>query len=138
MNRGLLTEKQYRVLLCRNKGMTQSETAEELHTTRANVSMIERRARNKIEQARETLQAYQATLTDHSVRIPKGTKTYDIPPAVLGEGDRFGIHIQSNIVEIIRMVKDAHPSLLEGGRTNRVVTFAFNQKGKLRLGKIIR
>ena len=113
--------------------MTQSETARELHTTRANISMIELRARKKIRQARESLLAYQATLTDHSVRIPKGTRLYDIPSAVLGEGDRFGIHMQSNIVEIIRMAKSARPLCLEGGRTIRPITFVFNQKGKLRV-----
>jgi HTH-type transcriptional regulator, fmd operon transcriptional regulator len=135
MKRGLLTERQYRVLQCRGKGLTQSETARELHSTRANISMIEMRARRKIDLARESLLAYQTTLTDHSVRIPRGTKLYDIPPAVLREGDKFGIHIQGNIVEIIRMVKDSRPTCLEGGRTNRTISFVFNQKGKLRLGQ---
>lgn len=130
----MLTEKQYRVLQCRGRGMTQKETARELRTTRANVSMIELRARKKVEQARETLRVYQSTLTDHSVRIPRGVRLYDIPPAVLREGDRFGIHIQSNIVEIIRMVKNIHPLCFEGGKTNRSIILVFNQNGKLRVG----
>lgn len=114
--------------------MSQLETAKELRTTRANVSMIELRARKKIELARETLQAHQSTLTDHSVQIARGTRTYDIPPTVLREGDRFGIHVQSNIVEIIRLVKSVRPSCLTGGRTNRKITLVFNQSGKLRVG----
>jgi Tfx family DNA-binding protein len=113
--------------------MTQRETARELRTSRANVSMIELRARRKIREARETLRAYQSTLTDHSVQIPKGTKTYDVPPVVLKEGDRFGIHMRSNIVEIIRLVKSARPSCVEGGKTKRNITLVFNQNGKLRI-----
>lgn len=132
MKFGLLTERQYRVLTCRQMGMSQLQTAEELHTSRANVSMIELRARKNVERARETITAYESTLTSHPVTVPKGTRAYDIPPFVLREGDRCGVHIQSNIVEIIRMVREMDPPCLSnGGKTNRRVTFVFNQRGKL-------
>jgi len=93
--------------------------------------MIELRAHRKISQARETLEAYKSTLTNHVIRIPKGTRFYEIPSLVLGEGDRWGIHLQSNIVEIIRMVKDLRPSCLGNGRTIRTISFVFNKMGKL-------
>jgi HTH-type transcriptional regulator, fmd operon transcriptional regulator len=114
--------------------MTQKETAKALETTRANVSMIELRARRKVAQAKETLDAYRSTLTDHALRVPKGTRFYDVPPLVLGEGDRWGVHIRSNIVEIVRMVKDMRPPCLKQGRTTRSITFVFNNAGKLRVG----
>ena len=134
MKRGGFTEAQYRVLACRGKGMTQQETAEELETTRANVSMIELRARRKVLLARETLEAFQSTRTDHVLRVPKGTRFYEIPSVVLREGDRRGIHLQSNIVDIVRMVKGSRPSCLHAGKTTRSVFFVFNRAGKLRLG----
>jgi HTH-type transcriptional regulator, fmd operon transcriptional regulator len=130
---GLLTSAQYKVLVCRGKGMTQLETAKELGTTRANVSMIELRARRKVDRAVETLEAYKSTLTDHEVRIPKGTRFYEIPTLVLREGDKWGIHIQSNIVEIIRMVREIKPPCLASGRTNRPIPFVFNKRGRLRI-----
>jgi Tfx family DNA-binding protein len=132
MRLGSLTMAQYQVLLRRGKGLTQRQTAKELGTSRGNVSMMELRAKRKVEIARETLRAYQSTLTDHDVRVPKGTRMYDIPPLVLGAGDRFGIHLQSNIVDIVRMVKDAKPPCLAGGRTTRSLSLSFNQAGKLR------
>jgi Tfx family DNA-binding protein len=113
--------------------MSQSETARELHTTRANVSMIEHRARTNVERAKDTISAFQSTLTNHLVIVPKGTRAYDIPSFVLREGDRSGIHLQSNIVEIVRMVKEANPPCLASGKTNRRLSFVFNQKGKLTL-----
>ena len=131
---GSLTEAQYRVLACRGKGLTQLETAREMGTTRANVSMIELRAHRKVAQARETLEAYRSTLTDHVIRIPRGTRFYEIPTHVLREGDRWGIHMQSNVVEIIRMVKDTRPSCLARARTTRPILFVFNKMGKLRIG----
>ena len=113
--------------------MTQMETARTLGTTRANVSMIELRARRKIAQAKETLDAFRSTLTDHMLVVPKGSRFYDIPPLVLGEGDKWGTHIQSNIVEIVRMVKDLKPPCLKNGKTSRNITFVFNRAGKLRI-----
>jgi HTH-type transcriptional regulator, fmd operon transcriptional regulator len=133
--RGSLTDSQYLVLALRGKGMTQKEAAKALETTRANVSMIELRARRKVARARETLDAYRSTLTDHVLNIPKGTRFYDVPPLVLSEGDRWGIHMQSNIVEIVRMVKSVRPPCLRNGRTTRGVTFVFNRAGKLRIGR---
>jgi len=115
--------------------MSQKETAEALGTTRANVSMMEHRARKKVALARETLDAYHSTLTDHSVTVPKGTRFYDIPASVLTEGDRWGVHIQSNIVEIVRMVKGMRPTPLKDGRTTHGITFVFNKAGRLRIGR---
>jgi len=135
MRWGLLTESQYKVLVCRGKGMTQRETAVELGTSRANVSMIEARARRRVEMADQTLEAYKSTITDHAVIVPKGTRFYEIPSVILGEGDRCGVHLKSNIVDIVRMVNGVEPSALSGGKTNRSICFVFNKAGKLRLEK---
>ena len=132
---GVFTENELNVLRCRGKGMSQQETAVELHTTRANVSMIERRARRNLERARETLKAYELTLTDHAVIIEVGTRSQEIPGIVLREGDRFGTHIQSDLVDIVRMVRSLEPICLTGGKTNRCLRFTFNQSGKLSLAE---
>ena len=78
---------------------------------------------------------FRFTPADHVLVVPKGTKFYDSPPLVLGEGDRWGTHIRSNIVEIVRMVKDLKPPRLKGGKTSRSINFVFNKAGKLRIGK---
>lgn len=134
MRRGFLTESQYSVLACRGKGLTQRETAEELGTTRENVSMIELRARKRVQLARLTLEAYRSTLTDHVLSVPKGTRFYDLPSIVLREADRWGVHLRSNIVDIVRMVKEAEPACLRAGRTTRSISFVFNRAGKIRVG----
>ena len=95
--------------------------------------MIEMRARRKLVRARDTLAAYESTLTDHSIEIEKGVRIFDIPHIVLREGDKFGIHLQTNFIEIIRIVKGHRPSLLRKGRTANAIMFSFNEKGKVRL-----
>jgi len=130
---GLLTKQQYLVLKYRSKGLSQLETARELRTSRANVSMIELRARRKVRRARQTISAYQSVLSSHSVIIDKRARLQEIPSIVLHEGDKYGIHIKSNLVEIIRLVKSIKPSCLGDGKTIRKLKFTFAQSGKLQV-----
>ncbi len=132
---GLLNEKQFQVLRLRAKGLSQLETAKQLGTTRANVSMIELRARKKVQKAKETFQAYESLQILHNVIVEKGTRLHDLPSVVLRLGDRLHIHIQSNLVEIIRMAKSLEPSCVRNGVLARDLLFTFNQRGKLSLAQ---
>jgi len=64
---GLLKQKQWKILELRAKGFTQLETAKKLGTSRANVSMIEYRAKKKLERARETIQIYETLCASHRI-----------------------------------------------------------------------
>ncbi len=131
MKLGLLNQKQYMILRLRAKGLTQLETAHELGTSRANVSMIEWRARRKIEMARETLQAYESLQSSHALTVEKGTKLAEVPLMVLHEGDRRHVHIQSDLVEIVRLVRAVKPNCVRDGKTIRRITVRINERGKL-------
>ena len=131
MKLGSLSSKQYKVLKLRARGYTQLEAAKELGTTRANVSMIEHRARRKIEKARETLEASESIQSSHKVMVEEGTKLAEIPLLVLHEGDRHHIHIRSDIVKIVRLVRALRPKCVSNGTLTRSVTFQINEKGKL-------
>jgi len=131
---GFLTEKQFRVLSLRSKGYTQQEIASELHTSRANVSMLEGRAKKQVERARKTLRAYELSQTQHVVTIEPGTRLQKVPMVVLLEADKFQIHLHSNMVEILRMVKKQKPdSWSSDGKTKEEIVFNFNERGKLSL-----
>jgi HTH-type transcriptional regulator, fmd operon transcriptional regulator len=56
---GLFNQKQLKILRLRARGLTQLKVAKELGTSRANISMIEWRARRKLQKARETIRAYE-------------------------------------------------------------------------------
>ena len=131
MKLGLLNPKQYKILKLRAKGLTQLETAKELGTTRANVSMIELRALRKIEKARETLLTYESLQSTHKISVEQGTKLAEIPLLVLHEGDKHRIHVQSDIVKIVRLVRSLEPNCVKDGSLSRRVVFKINEKGKL-------
>ena len=71
---GLFNQKQWKILELRARGVTQLETAKKLGTSRANISMIEWRAKKKLDKARETIQIYEALQSSHRVSVDKGTK----------------------------------------------------------------
>jgi Tfx family DNA-binding protein len=131
---GLFTKRQFAVLKLRvGGGLSQLETAKKLGTSRSNVSMIESRAREKLEKARETLKAFESIVSRHFVKVDKGMRLHDIPAKVLQEGDKYGIHLRSNIIDIIRMVKQADPRSARTGTTTRELEFVFTQSGVLSL-----
>jgi|SRR5271165_923865 len=131
---GFLTEKQFRVLSLRSRGYSQQEVAVEMHTSRANVSMLEGRAKKQIELAKQTLRAFELSQTQHVVAIEPGTRLQKVPMIVLLEADKFETHLQSNMVEILRMVKRRKPdSWSSNGLTTEKIIFTFNERGKLSL-----
>jgi|ERR1700733_10790237 len=131
---GFLTEKQFLVLSLRSKGYTQREIAFELNTSRASVSMLEGRAKKQVVLARQTLRMYNLTQTQHIVTIEPGTRLQKIPLIVLLEADKFQIHLRSNMVEILRMVKKQKPdSWSPDGKTIEEIAFKFNERGKISL-----
>ena len=131
---GSLTKSQFLVLKYRASGLSQLQTAKKLSTSRANVSMIELRAKKKVKRAEETLRAYQSILgKKYIVKIKEGTRLQEAPSIVLREGDKNRIHLNSNLVEIIRMVKRADPNCLKDGSITRDIEFSFNQNGNLSL-----
>jgi Tfx family DNA-binding protein len=130
--RGLFTIEQYLVLKYRARGYTQLETAKALSMSRANVSMIESRARTKLKKARVTVRAYYSFKSMGSVVVERGTRLQDVPRVVLDEADRVGIHLRSNIVDILRMTKSKMgPNCVRKGRITKDLRFDFNPEGRL-------
>jgi hypothetical protein len=131
MRSGLFNQKQLKILKLRARGFTQLEAAKDLGTSRANVSMIEWRARRKLEKARETIQAYEALQSSHTVSVEKGTKLAEVPLIVLHEGDKRHVHIKSDLIEIVRLVKALRPNVVREGKILRRLEFKINERGKL-------
>jgi Tfx family DNA-binding protein len=128
---GLLSELQVEVLKLRAQGLSYADIAKKLNLSRAYVAMLELRAKRKIEIARKTLEIVSQIRAEALVKISKGTRLADIPSIVLKEADRRGIHLETNIIEIIRMVKLANPPCLEDGKTIRDIIFKVSPEGRL-------
>jgi Tfx family DNA-binding protein len=108
-NCGLLTKQQIEILTSRQKGATLEAIAARQHTTRQNVSQIEKRARRNVFLARRTLYVYERAVSLGTITIPVGTRKVDIPSMVLTEGDRRKVHVRANFLTLFENIASRAP-----------------------------
>jgi len=119
--KSFLTKRQLSVLRLRQAGLTQDEIAKRIKTTRANISLIEKRARENVERSRETLKEWNSILSPVRVTVQKGTDVMTIPEFVFSEADRSGIHVRTDSIGLITLIKKEKSDAI----INRVVTEEF-------------
>jgi Tfx family DNA-binding protein len=89
----ILTERQVEVLELREQGHTQKEVAAQLGTTDANVSAVERSARDNIEKAKKTLQLVRTLQSPTRFSVPEGTAFDTLVDEVYAKGNEADIKI---------------------------------------------
>lgn len=111
-NKSFLTKRQVMVLRLRQSGLTQDEIARRIKTTRANVSLIEKRARENIERSKETLKEWESIVSPVRITVKKGTDVIKIPEIVFAEADKSGIHVKANSLDLITRIKKEKGSVI--------------------------
>lgn len=103
-----LTEQQVEVLRLREQGLKQREIAERIGTTRANVSIIEKRARQNIDRAYETIRLWNKLRAPIRITVPPETDVFDIPKIVYDgvEGERIKI-VEDSVQLVARVQEEA-------------------------------
>jgi len=119
--KSFLTKRQLAVLRLRQAGLTQEEIARRIKTTRANISLIEKRARENVERSRETIREYNSVISPVRIAIKKGTDVMTVPEVVFAEADKASIHVKCDSIGLITLIKKEKG----GSITNRIVTEPF-------------
>ena len=127
---GILTQRQMEILRMRREGMSSVEVARRLGTTRQNVTILERRANRKIEEAAATLRFVQESNLGIVVRIPAGTHILDATKMLLERADSEEIKLKTNMVELISWVKTSLGDSLSSGETVRECTVFISISGR--------
>ncbi len=104
-----LTEQQIRILRLRAKGLKQSEIAEILGTSRANISILEKRALEKIEKAKNTLLLWEQINSKVAIEVKKGEDIFRVPDKLFEKADEVGIKVPYTTAEIIAFLVDNAP-----------------------------
>ena len=99
-----LTDTQIKVLKLRKKGLTQEEIATMMNTSRANISMIEKRANENVEKARNTLRIYNDIMAPVKLVVKEGVDVFDIPKMVFKTSDENDIHVNYSSLEILDLI----------------------------------
>ncbi|WP_017980941.1 Tfx family DNA-binding protein [Methanocaldococcus villosus] len=114
-----LTETQIKVLKLRYKGYTQEEIAKMLGTSRANVSMIEKRAKENIRKAYNTIKIYRMILAPVEIDIKEGTDVINIPNIVFSEADKKNIKVKYNTLQIIELINKKLKDYIENRKVKK-------------------
>ncbi|WP_054840226.1 Tfx family DNA-binding protein [Thermococcus sp. JCM 11816] len=134
--KSFLTEQQIRVLQLRAKGLKQSEIAEILGTSRANVSILERRALEKIEKARNTLLLWEQINSKISVEVKKGEDIFQVPEKLFKKADELGVKVPPySTAEIIAFLVEHAP--IDDRLAKRDFTLFLDREDRLRVSECI-
>ncbi|MDD1738978.1 MAG: Tfx family DNA-binding protein [Methanothrix sp.] len=104
-----LTERQSRVLQMRLCGLSQQEAADRLGTTRSNISILEKRARQNIARAEKTLQEWMMLRAPISLKAAAGTDVFDLPGMIFAAADEKGIKLPITSLDIIEQLQRRSP-----------------------------
>jgi Tfx family DNA-binding protein len=119
--KSFLTKRQLAVLRLRQAGFTQEEIARRIKTTRANISLIEKRARENIERSKETIREWNSVVSPVRVTVPKGMDVMSVPDIVFAEADKASIHVKCDSIGLITLIKKEKGSAI----SNRIVIEPF-------------
>jgi len=126
-----LTARQWQVIRYRAKGVTQTELAKLLNTTRENVNEIEHRARTKINAARATLAALQELEAKGEVLIPSGTSVFEAVFMTIVRADILGVKIRGSADDILAAIRARWRSRIRGYRFTSAVKIQVVPDGSL-------
>ncbi len=127
-----LTERQLEILELRSKWHTQEEIARKLGTTRENVTITEKRARDNIKKARRTIDAFEM-LSPVEIEIEKGDDVFQVPDKILRMGDTSGIDILYNKTTLVSMLRRKAGDRIGGNKILDGFKVLLLRNGKIRL-----
>lgn len=129
----VLTYRQAQVLALRERDISQADIADELGTSRANVSSIEASARDNLDKARETVTFAEALRAPVQVRIPAGTDLYDVPDLVYDACDEDGVKVDHTAPDLMKVVSDAAGAAVNGRAVSTPLLVGVTSDGLVRV-----
>ncbi|WP_089786441.1 Tfx family DNA-binding protein [Natronobacterium haloterrestre] len=129
----VLTYRQAQVLALRERDISQADIADELGTSRANVSSIEASARENLEKARETVAFAEALRAPVRVRVPEGTDLYDVPNRVYEACDEAGVKVDYTAPDLMKAVSDAAGAAITGREVSTPLIVGVTSDGMVRV-----
>ena len=107
VNKTHLTKKQFDILRKKIAGKSLSEIAQEMHTSRANISSIAKTAEDNVKKSRNTLKLVELINWSIKIDVKAGANIYEISEKVFREADRKKIRISHNYSELVRLITEA-------------------------------
>lgn len=129
----VLTRRQAEVLALREQGLSQASIAEQLDTSRANISSVESSARDNVRNARETIAFAETLQTAAQVPVEAETDLYDVPAAVYEACDDAGIKVDQTAPKLMNAISDAADNAIHGRQVKRDLIVGITTDGTVRV-----
>ncbi|MDR5656038.1 Tfx family DNA-binding protein [Halodesulfurarchaeum sp. HSR-GB] len=129
----VLTRRQAEVLALRERGLPQAAIAEELGTSRANVSKVETSARDNIEKARETVAFAETLQAPVQIDVDPGTDLYEVPDLVYDGCDDAGVKVPYSAPEVMKLVSEAAGDAVAGREVKQHILVGVTSDGTMRV-----
>ncbi|MCL5988713.1 MAG: Tfx family DNA-binding protein [Candidatus Thermoplasmatota archaeon] len=128
-----LTKRQIEVLLLEKDGLSHLEIAKRLGRTVQDIYVIDKRIRENVKKAQNTLYLYEDT--GGSIMLPfKGqSELIDILREIINESDRNGIKLKENIIGLLTILRQALKSDISKGRIKKNITIMIRHDGTIKI-----
>ncbi len=126
-----LTERQIEVLMLREKGLSQTEISKRLGTTKANICSIEKRARENIQKAENTLRVFRFIKAPIWITVEAGSNLVDVPKVIFSEANKHGIRIPHTGPEIVNVVKESARTRIREWHVLKPLEIAVTKEGEV-------
>jgi hypothetical protein len=115
----------------RATGLTQTQVARRLRTTRENVSIIERRAHENLRAAEATLEALEQLSDSRQLIIPSGTSVFEATSMILRRGDILRVKLNTNADSILALLRSRCKGRIRGHHLTSVIRVQINEDGSI-------
>lgn len=126
-----LTEAQAQVFELRVKGLTQAEIARRLRTSRANVCILERRARENIARAERTLKLAAKLRAPVVLEVRQGDDILEVPKRLFKAADVAKIRVKLSTLDIISKIREGAGDKLHGRLATQGFDVVLTSEGEL-------
>ena len=126
-----LTESQLRVLKLRLKGLTQAEIAHTLKTSRANISILEHRAKDNIARAERTLKTAEKLRAPVVISVSQGEDILQIPKKLFEAADAANIRVKQGTADIIAKIQEDAGDKIHGRSATKNFDVALTSEGEI-------
>ncbi len=130
--RTLFTERQLEINRLVREGLSNSEIASRLGITVQDVSITEKRFRENLEKAVNTINLAKESFMVSTISIEAGTHILDASKMIMNYADRKGIKLKDNTLSLVSGLRGYLGSALKNGKMKRGVEVILLQDGGIK------
>ncbi len=115
----------------RATGLTQMQVAKQLHTSRENISIIERRAHENLGAAKATLEALEQISDSRELTIPTGTSIFEATSMIFRRGDILRTKLKMNADSTLALIRSRCKLKIRGHHLTSTMRVEIKEDGTM-------